>query len=227
MRDKKIFIGAICSLLWIAFAIYMIATGTKPEKLSEWGDFFSGFFSPIAILWLVLGYLQQGDELRNSSEALQLQATELKNSVEQQSALVEVSRLQLAQEKKAMEDERERRKAATRPVFVPNCSSAMTANGITKYEINIRNVGSTATDIVVDINPKPNGFSGFSTQALAKEQQISLGYVQLHSYSTVTVDFYDIEGTRISCEFPISIDGGFATFGRSEYRVVRDITLEE
>ncbi len=56
----------------------------KTLKPNELGDFFAGFFSPLAFLWLVFGYYQQGEELKQNTLALNLQADELRNSVEQQ-----------------------------------------------------------------------------------------------------------------------------------------------
>lgn len=62
---------------------------------NEWGDFLAGTIGPLALLWVVLSFWLQSNELQNSVNALQLQAEELKNSVEQQIALVEVSKNQL------------------------------------------------------------------------------------------------------------------------------------
>lgn len=59
-------------------------------KLNEKGDFLAGVFSPLAFLWLVYGYLQQGRELKQNTESLRLQATELKNSVEEQKKLIKI-----------------------------------------------------------------------------------------------------------------------------------------
>ena len=61
-------------------------------KPNEWGDFLAGVFGPLALLWVVLGFLQQGSELRNSRDALLLQAKELRQSVEAQKDLVSVAR---------------------------------------------------------------------------------------------------------------------------------------
>ena len=57
-------------------------------QLSALGDFLAGVFGPLALAWLVFGYFQQGDELRQGTQALKLQAQELSNSVAQQSELV-------------------------------------------------------------------------------------------------------------------------------------------
>jgi hypothetical protein len=76
-------------------------------KLNEIGDLAAGVFGPLAFLWLVLGYIQQGRELRISSESLKMQADELRASVEQQTAMVEVSRRQLEADLEASAHQRE------------------------------------------------------------------------------------------------------------------------
>lgn len=45
--------------------------------LNELGDFAAGVFGPLAFLWLVLGYRQQGKELNASTLALEQQVSEL------------------------------------------------------------------------------------------------------------------------------------------------------
>lgn len=45
--------------------------------LNELGDFAAGVFGPLAFLWLVLGYRQQGKELNASTVALEQQVSEL------------------------------------------------------------------------------------------------------------------------------------------------------
>lgn len=57
--------------------------------------FFAGFFAPLVFLWLIFGYYQQGKELQQNTKALNLQAEELKNSVEQQEELVKATREEL------------------------------------------------------------------------------------------------------------------------------------
>ncbi|MDO7476105.1 hypothetical protein Q5X68_10085 [Acinetobacter baumannii] len=59
-------------------------------KLNEKGDFLAGVFSPLAFLWLVYGYLQQGRELKQNTESLRIQAIELRNSVEEQKKLIKI-----------------------------------------------------------------------------------------------------------------------------------------
>lgn len=77
-------------ILWTVF-LYSDWTNAKNMGFNEWGDFFAGAFAPLAFLWLVIGYFQQGEELSQNTraleqqeEALKLQVEELRQSVEQQ-----------------------------------------------------------------------------------------------------------------------------------------------
>lgn len=81
----------------LIYTALFIVTEDKPVMLTsnELGDFLAGCFAPLAFLFLYLGYRQQGVELKQNTQALMLQAKELKNSVEQQKQLVEVTQAEL------------------------------------------------------------------------------------------------------------------------------------
>ena len=114
-RAKPLFrLGLVLSAAYLAMiGTYWFGAQAQFASLTpnELGDFLAGAFSPLAFLWLVLGYMQQGEELKNSADALWLQGEELQNSVTQQRELVEVTREQLAHEREALAAE-ERRLAA-------------------------------------------------------------------------------------------------------------------
>ncbi|MDH2633893.1 hypothetical protein [Acinetobacter nosocomialis] len=102
MQDSKdkskfsamIVLTTIYLFLVIGFAIFDLDK-MRELKPNEWGDFFAGFFAPLVFLWLIFGYYQQGKELQQNTKALNLQAEELKNSVEQQEELVKATREEL------------------------------------------------------------------------------------------------------------------------------------
>jgi hypothetical protein len=121
MTERRFSFGIIITSVWLvimAILFYWSSTQASEMKPNEWGDYFAGVFAPLAFLWLVLGYLQQGEELRLSTEALRLQAEELKNSVEQQRELVEVTRQQVEGERQALAYERQQLEEEVRPSFV-------------------------------------------------------------------------------------------------------------
>lgn len=84
-------------------------------ELNALGDFLAGTFAPLALLWLVIGYFQQGDELRQNSRALLLQAEELRQAAEHAGGLLDVARKEheLAIEK-LREEARERQATVER-----------------------------------------------------------------------------------------------------------------
>ena len=101
-RNKLSLIGIKATVIYLIIIFTIIPcfiflgwVELEPITLNEIGDFLAGLFGPLAIFWLVLGFFQQGDELRNSVETLKLQADELKNSVEQQKAMVSITGKQL------------------------------------------------------------------------------------------------------------------------------------
>jgi hypothetical protein len=134
-------------------ALYLwSSTPAAPLKPNEWGDFFAGVFAPVAFLWLVLGYLQQGEELRLSTAALRLQAEELKNSVEQQRALVEVTRLQVEEDRKVIAHERRQRAEEAKPsISVIGQGGSVGDDGHCSYSIMISNSGNDATALLVEV----------------------------------------------------------------------------
>lgn len=149
MHSTRTRVGAVASIIWIGVIAYLacrdMADLTKMTP-NEWGDFFAGSFAPLAFLWLVLGYLQQGDELRLSTEALRLQAEELRNSVQQQRELVEVSRQQVESEREALAFERRLREDLSEPKFsVLGGGGAFRGDGHSSYNISISNTGHDAT----------------------------------------------------------------------------------
>jgi hypothetical protein len=92
-----IYLGGILIYICIFLGIY--ADYANPLEFNEVGDFLAGIFSPIAFLFLYLGYRQnsealklQAKELGVSNKALQAQVAELKCSVEQQKELVRTSK---------------------------------------------------------------------------------------------------------------------------------------
>lgn len=120
LRQHMVEIGVALTLVYlvgIAALTWGRISTLAAMPLNEIGDFFAGAFGPVAFLWLVLGYLQQGDglrlstkalelqadELRQGTEALLLQAQELKNSVEQQSIMAAAATQQIEAQKEALE----------------------------------------------------------------------------------------------------------------------------
>ncbi|MDQ4087568.1 MAG: hypothetical protein M3177_06120 [Pseudomonadota bacterium] len=145
-------VGLIATMIYltliIVWSIYS-RTAFAGLRPNEWGDFLAGSFGPLALFWLILGFWQQGDELRSSVEALRLQGQELANSVEQQRALVEVTRQQVEAELAARQDEREARRIAQMPLLTLHNAGGYRAGQDRIWRMKITNIGANCSDITL------------------------------------------------------------------------------
>lgn len=71
-----------CGAVFILFINLCYSPPSPPLGLNGIGDYLAGAFSPLAFLWLVIGYLMQNKELRNNNEAIKLQINELKSTTD-------------------------------------------------------------------------------------------------------------------------------------------------
>jgi hypothetical protein len=71
---NKISYGAWgATIIWvgvIGFVTYTKRGDFSTMELNAIGDFLAGTVSPLALIWLVAGYLQQGKELKLNTDAL-------------------------------------------------------------------------------------------------------------------------------------------------------------
>lgn len=195
MPNRRTTIGTVVSLVWLGVSAYLVVrdpVATAKMTPNEWGDYLAGCFAPLAFLWLVLGYLQQGDELRLSTDALRLQAEELKNSVEQQRELVEVSRLQVQSEREALAYERTLREDLSSPRFrVGGGGGAFRGDGTSTYNVTFVNTGHDATAFYSEIQ-LPDGYR----QPLLNQALFSKG-AQCSAQFTMQTRFPRVHGRLI------------------------------
>lgn len=101
---EKVFIS-VCKwatglyLLLLAWLVVSRWDTVRLMPLNEIGDTLAGVFSPLAFLWLVIGYFQQKEELAQNTQALLLQAQELGNSVARQAELVKLTEQQISEDR--------------------------------------------------------------------------------------------------------------------------------
>lgn len=184
MRSGLFKFGAAATTVWLLVGLSVMCWASAPAALkpNEWGDAFAGLFAPVAFLWLVLGFLQQGTELQLSTRALELQVTELKNSVEQQQALVEASRRQV----QATLDEQERRlkteHARTQPRLVVRPAERVSASGRTKWQFDVANDGEMATDLTLTFTPPSATNDRNFFQSLRRGESVPGFFTPIHDF---------------------------------------------
>ena len=212
MSNKRFKFGLCVSVAWLLIMIAVVIwdnSAAKAMKPNEWGDFFSGFLAPLAFLWLVLGYLQQGEELELSRHALMLQAQELKNSVEQQRELVDVTRQQLDGEREALRLERLNRQEAAKPRFIIATKSVDATAGRCTFYFDVSNAGSTVTNVVGVLEG-----AGVAACTLLSEQmfaranyvsaQITLNSPFPDTPAKLTISYVDALGQPGYCSYAVT-----------------------
>lgn len=182
----------------------------KAMKPDEFATFLSGAFAPLAFLWLVLGFRQQGDELQNSARALWLQGEELRNSVEQQRQLVEVSKEQLEAER---EQHRETRIEAIRnaqPQFVISENGSSYSHEETKLDYILTIGRSTCSDVLIE--HKGQYLNKMAYLGLGGEMHFRVsskpGDVAGHDFSIIYTDLF---GDRKIQHFTVPLVSGVST----------------
>lgn len=117
-------LGWIITGTWI-FAVTLLAFskyGTwHSMELNQWGDFAAGAFSPLALLWVVLGYMQQGLELRQNTSALRLQLAELRSAVQQAETMATTSKEKIDLDRRKYQQSARTEKFRSQPIF--ECTS--------------------------------------------------------------------------------------------------------
>ncbi len=157
----RVFLGWIATIAWVVLWGGFVFTGWEKASamnFNEWGDFFAGVFAPLAFLWLVIGYFQQGEELGLNTKALlqqeaalQLQVKELKNSVEQQAEMVKVTNASLIVTKDNADREHHRARQQVRPNFSQvRCLSSIEGKTGFTFIVEALNSGSNITQVIFE-----------------------------------------------------------------------------
>lgn len=146
-------VGAVLTVLWLGTGAYLLLS--RPEqagslKLNELGDFLAGFVAPVAFLWLIIGYFQQGMELQLNTAALKLQQEELRRQVEETAALVGESRRQAEATTQLVEIQNREHKEATR-IAKDRIQPRLEWQGFSRsgdgFEVRFQNVGGPAWNL--------------------------------------------------------------------------------
>ena len=162
IRENLPKIGGYLSVIYLLFLAVMAAVAWQTlwaMQPNEFGDLMAGVFAPLAFLWLVLGFFQQGEELKASVSALELQGRELNASAEQQRELVKVTREKMEKDLEVLADERAAAEHAAQPLLVTRTLNRPNEEEVA--EISIHNLGAWVTDSTLWIDGIP--VSGLKT----------------------------------------------------------------
>jgi hypothetical protein len=159
-------------------------------KLNEIGDLAAGVFGPVAFLWLVLGYIQQGRELKLSSEALRLQAEELRRSVEQQCEMVAAQKTSLLNYERTLE-----------PLLHLTVSDNGWGEGGFYVSLNVSNTGDYCESVVIKLFA--TDYNEINADPLITGASCSVRFDGLHDWEDfeVVVEYKTRSGASNSQKF--------------------------
>jgi len=210
MSKKLTGIGVAITLAYL-IAAALLGWGEWDEfsgmRPNEVGDFLAGVVGPLALLWLILGYFQQGEELKQSTEALRLQAEELRNSVSQQQALVEVTKKQAEAQLEAFRHEREEQRRARSPLFVLDQLGGYASGNQQTYKFRLRNHGATVTKCAIVVEGRSVLPDPASTEVFAHGAEHAIEFADTRENLDpviVRVTFLDGGGYRAMQSFRIT-----------------------
>ncbi len=146
-------LGIVVTIIYIIFIGWILKdkwSSFTELTLNEVGDFCAGVFGPITFFWVILGFVMQTKELKQSSDALKLQAQELRNSVEQQKEMVGLTKEQIERDLQHAEDLRQKqRTAAQASIVFLGCSTFQNIGGEISYDFKLRNSGASVTNVKI------------------------------------------------------------------------------
>ncbi len=194
--DGEWFAGLLTSL-WVSVVLLILIMRWQELfelKLNELGDLLAGVFGPAAFMWLILGYRQQGMELKNSSEALKHQVTELQKSFQLQREI-------------AWKNDR-----ALDPILtLEYLGSNWDESDLTFFSIENTGARCGSTWIKVSGREVSEQWPAAHITHLLENQvyQFSLGGALLRNLPVfVTVEFYRLNGSRGLITFNLIDSGG-------------------
>ncbi len=207
---RRLFVrGVTVSVVYVlGLAIYSAFVWSNMLAMTpdEFATFLSGVFAPLAFLWLVLGFRQQGDELQNSARALWLQGEELRNSVEQQRQLVEVSREQLNSElEDRLRAESEADRAAQPQLLMPT-PGGMFMGAERHFNLIVVSTGPTCSNVRMRINGDLVTRAAVLQEGSRLERRLEYLTPADVIPLSVTVDYTDRRGNGRQQAFHIPID---------------------
>ncbi|MBH2008299.1 MAG: hypothetical protein I8H71_01230 [Xanthomonadaceae bacterium] len=185
-RTRVGVVVTIAYLVFIGAMYYWNEQSIAEMDLNSMGDYFAGVFGPLAFGWLVLGYLQQGDELR-------LQAQELRHAVDQARELVSANRQQAREEQARHDRLLERQRAAAQPFLTLNANLINDAHEFPHWRLVVSNTGATCADVTLTFQEPIKALALGSIKRLtpSSEGAIDVHFINLESAGTCTLHFRD------------------------------------
>lgn len=113
-------------------------------RLNELGDYLAGIFGPLALFWVVIGYFQQGEELRSNANELAASVAELKRQAD-------TSQSRFESERNTRNEELARYKKRIQPHFKLTVKEFTDRDGERSALMELGNSGAAVRNVSVNV----------------------------------------------------------------------------
>lgn len=215
-------IGFLVTAVWLFIFGAILAnawSSASQMDLNEWGDFLSGFMAPLALLWLVIGYFLQSQELNVNTAVLKAQQEELRRQVEETAVLAKNSDRQAKAAEKALELSTQERAAyeyndrLRRRLRLRISGGRNTTAGTAQTQL--QNIGEPVTNVVVT--------DAASDVRIHRGKMIHTDDAVVFSWPagmpmpmTFSIDYNDSANRRRRERFQITVQNELVSLGENE-----------
>ena len=211
-------LGLLLTLVWLLLFVAIVVLEFQfatEMSLNELGDFLAGASAPIALMWLVIGYFQHGDELRLNTKALEAQQEELRQQVAETALLAQnAERHAEATEKLALLTRMEQVRDAQREARAAQPEFVFGGSTISGREIvvKLQNRGGEARNVRAEYNG-PHYMKSSPMTILESNEKFSLrisqkSNIELEYPIVFSILCADLLGTEHSLTFEYSQNEG-------------------
>lgn len=197
-----IIISAIYIGLWATYALNdkQSFAVLKPNEIGDW---LAGVFSPLAFAWVIIGFFQQHREIEQTRQALIIQGNELKNSVDQQKNLVNISHRQYESD---IEHKRLEIKKLS-PRISLHLGGSIQSSPNHDQEIIIKNMGNTAYNLCIYIDNLSNVARQYDRVNTSKNETFKINFTNILQNQEIYVQYEDQIGNSYEQKYALS--GGY------------------
>lgn len=147
MKTLRVF-GFALTVVWLG-AIILFANWKFTQIMvmgpAEWGNFLAGSIAPITFLWLILGFVHQGEELRLQQNELRRQVAETRALVREAERQTNATAQLYELEYEQFEQTRRTESARVQPVF----RRFHGQGGQDGVRVTFRNTGGPASQLLI------------------------------------------------------------------------------
>lgn len=223
MVKNVVRIGWILTFFWILIIVFLIIKNPIPSTLNEMGDFIAGVSSPLAFLWVVVGYYQSQQALVMQAEELSQNTRALTAQVEEMKKTTEIQEEQLSEMKMQYEELKLKEQIKMQPFFDIKFSYVIEEYDMTstalhlQFEIKcIKGIGRMLHLSFSDINSESNYLSYFKEGDIDRVMiKVDLGELSKLNNERLDIVYYDVNHMQVRQRYRFfhnEIDKNIVTF---------------